>query len=736
MTISRNTLSTISAGALINITSSGVVSVNTDTSPTLGDTNATLSSDAIYKALTLNNNELTFINVNSVNITSIPSGITVINTLGYYTAGDYGAATYIRASGSGYGNIQSADGQWWTLSVNNVNLLQFGAKGDNTYDNGPALNAAFAFCQLNYPATLNIPNGVFKVNTPLNPITRPFSILGKGKRVSMLQMSSSLTGDFFVLQNVGFGNESVDLPQTGNTAWTSLSGVGAGMTVRDIAFQGDRSASAPQNGVVWQGNCDNIGFEDCEILYFNGHGFEVGRNYGSGAASVRGNARECMVDKIWIRHCGNASGGSDFYLHTDDSPGNPSADSANLNKFLNINCIFSYGPQFKISDNRTTNNGSPIYGNEYRIITHNRFSSITASVGRAISITGGVTESDFYFNVAYNPNNDYTMELLPNSVAGTNPYDNNFGLWMPNVVKGVYVGGVGNNNNIRFFSYYGSGEALAFASGYTPQMRVDCESDTLFQPITSSITLSGTSAVSLPIGTYGTTQNLSSFFPPYNTGGTGDTMRATLFGINGVITRSGVINPAGGGTDTYTFTPDASSTAFIPSGEYCSKCVVNTTLGNYVTGRYKYVPENRYGIAANGTWNSNRVLTIWPWQYWVENATGFTRQNYGKPSADNVSTSVLQPIRSGFVGTSATPSIAGLSKLVANYAVATTITNFTTTAAAQQDGQSIILVATNNNCTIANNSNIATATGAPLVLTTGQVARFTYDNTLAKWLQG
>ncbi|WP_446479826.1 hypothetical protein [Burkholderia cepacia] len=86
----------------------------------------------------------------------------------------------------------------------------------------------------------------------------------------------------------------------------------------------------------------------------------------------------------------------------------------------------------------------------------------------------------------------------------------------------------------------------------------------------------------------------------------------------------------------------------------------------------------------------------------------------------------------GFVGTSSTPSVTGISKLTANYALPTTLTNLV----GGIDGQSIKIVATNGNCTIANNANIQTATGTNVVMATGQVLTLTFDATLNKWCSG
>ncbi|MDR6503232.1 hypothetical protein J2785_006425 [Burkholderia ambifaria] len=115
----------------------------------------------------------------------------------------------------------------------------------------------------------------------------------------------------------------------------------------------------------------------------------------------------------------------------------------------------------------------------------------------------------------------------------------------------------------------------------------------------------------------------------------------------------------------------------------------------------------------------------------IDLATGLVRYSYGVPTADTAGNAVAV-WANGFVGTSATPSVTGISKLTANYASSTTLTNLI----GGIDGQSVKIVSTNGNCTIANNANIQTTTGANVVMTTGQVLTFTFDATLNKWCGG
>jgi hypothetical protein len=381
-----------------------------------------------------------------------------------------------------------------------------------------------------------------------------------------------------------------------------------------------------------------------------------------------------------------------------------------------------------VQDRRTSNAGHPLYGIQARnIMLHDRYAKIGLSAGRLFSVVGQVTGSIFDINFAFSDRDDYAAEILPNPNFNVYPFDNEFIFSFPSTVKGVTIGNVGSNT-INLRNYFGSAEAVFISSPSPRGLRIDCETDKVFQQITSAMTLTGTGAVAIPGWTFNATPNLSSFMPVRATDGTGDTTLATIFGITGTITRSGSVTA---GTDTYTFTPSASNTAFIPAREYFSKICVDAVQGNGVAGRYKYIPEDRYGRAVNSSWASGRLLQMWPWQFHIEGATGLVRYNYGAPSADNAGTAMAL-WASGFVGTSATPSVTRLSKLTANYAAPTTLTNLT----GGINGQSVKIVATNGNCTIANNANIQTTTGADVLMATGQVLTFTFDPTLNKWCGG
>lgn len=81
---------------------------------------------------------------------TIPAGTMFVQTAGYATVGDAGQALYCQTTGATTGGFQSADGQWWELAPGQRIIPQmFGASGNATVDDGPALRAAISYCQSN-----------------------------------------------------------------------------------------------------------------------------------------------------------------------------------------------------------------------------------------------------------------------------------------------------------------------------------------------------------------------------------------------------------------------------------------------------------------------------------------------------------------------------------------------------------------------------------------------------------
>lgn len=78
---------------------------------------------------------------------NIPPATIAVQTLGFAAVGDGGAGFYLPTgvSGAGAGKFQSADGQWWILSTNAPNVLQFGADPTGSAASDTAFEAIQAY---------------------------------------------------------------------------------------------------------------------------------------------------------------------------------------------------------------------------------------------------------------------------------------------------------------------------------------------------------------------------------------------------------------------------------------------------------------------------------------------------------------------------------------------------------------------------------------------------------------
>lgn len=114
---------------------------------------------------------------------SYAAGVMAVQTLGYYSSGDLGAALYRRKtvspgtapSYSSLGWFQSADGAYWEIAEPVLNPFMFGAKGDDTGSNGSgtndaaSFNAMFRYMEAKTRACpVQLCGGKFAINTTVN----------------------------------------------------------------------------------------------------------------------------------------------------------------------------------------------------------------------------------------------------------------------------------------------------------------------------------------------------------------------------------------------------------------------------------------------------------------------------------------------------------------------------------------------------------------------------------------
>lgn len=101
-----------------------------------GDTTAKAALDRVYRVNT----------VADFTATRVPAAVNVVSTLGYYAAGDRGAARYKRAASEPAHNLkaESLDGAWWEIAEDWPTVEQAGG-GTAIADNGPAIQDIIDF---------------------------------------------------------------------------------------------------------------------------------------------------------------------------------------------------------------------------------------------------------------------------------------------------------------------------------------------------------------------------------------------------------------------------------------------------------------------------------------------------------------------------------------------------------------------------------------------------------------
>ena len=126
-----------------------------------------------------------FDSVAAAQAATIASTTKSIFTSGYSTVGR-GAALYHRQAGApsgalvgNRGNFQSADGAWWQLDLQQgISPTMFGAVGDNSNDDGPAIRHAHSFCanaRAGHYIPLRFPVGQYYIRSDVNGANPPLA---------------------------------------------------------------------------------------------------------------------------------------------------------------------------------------------------------------------------------------------------------------------------------------------------------------------------------------------------------------------------------------------------------------------------------------------------------------------------------------------------------------------------------------------------------------------------------
>ncbi|MBR8161966.1 hypothetical protein KDW98_12415 [Burkholderia vietnamiensis] len=464
-------------------------------------------------------------------------------------------------------------------------VMDWGATGGNESKDTLGFIAAINWAIANYPATIRIPAGSYLLGQGLPKITRPIRIIGDGWRSSLVQFTPDATGKMLVVQDCGFGANSTDYPIAGMQALSSPTLAQAGFTMHGINWSGNRSVS--QEGLILAGDNDHIDVHDCVFAYFNGRGLGAGDT--SIATGQRGALRESNISRIKVRNCGSAAGTASMSVNLLDQISGE--DSSNLNHFSEIDIVFPYGRALEVVDSRTVNSGSNLYGMKFdKIMIHGRTDAAMSSQPQLL-VQGNIGGCEFDVKFAYNGSPSPSVMLTQNASINTMPADNHFDLWFGNVMQGVDVQ-YSRGSSFNFRNGLTSQQILTAETTTTGPVTIICDSNQPFLALPGTTTLNGTAPVVLN-GLNASTPGITTFMPYVNSGGVGDTTRATLpTGITGTITRVS--------TAQYTFTPDSASTATIQAGAFMTKFVVPASTMPVVRGRFVNTPYQPLGIASPG----------------------------------------------------------------------------------------------------------------------------------------
>jgi len=322
-------------------------------------------------------------------------------TMGYSTAKDGGHGFYYFVNG----DATTADdatviaddagaGRWFLLPGDNINVKQFGAKGDDSTDDSPAIVAAIDYiCNGNNPKTLHFPDGTYLFNTPKG------SQFGSGT-------DRSITMTFSASATI---KRSTDGPEGSSVQCFDFGGTASVVKIIGMNFYGSRDTLLQayiDNGlvssvkvigpdrrinVIRTNGCQNVIIENC--FFREVHGNVVAINSADYAAVKNTRVETCSGNCIKFTSCEAAIAEGNSIENVGLVPDTFTVDgvAATLNDGDNWHMQFGDG----ISFNETSNG----------IATGNKFKNISRIPCLAEALTDLNLIATFTDNIVIN-NND------------------------------------------------------------------------------------------------------------------------------------------------------------------------------------------------------------------------------------------------------------------------------------------------------------------------------------------
>jgi hypothetical protein len=458
----------------------------------------------------------------SVPSTTIPTGTTWFQTAGFNTPGDGGRAIYTPVAsnpGIGAGGVQSADGQWWRIQVQNgqVNIEQFGGvadwNGSTGTDNSQPLKDALASVNVTIVAGVMAPKinfgiGQYYFASTIAPLNYIFWMQGAG---AVAGGGGFNTGTRFHFPADTLGIQ-LDNENTTGTTTRAASGRGCQGTIIDsIGLEGSGTNTA-MHGVRLRVTAT---LRNVFVHGFPGNGFEISATAGSGG-NTEGNCNTWVMENCTAHAVGQHG------LHVK-------GNDANAGTNLGFNTLSSVGGCGILDESGLGSNshlGSQItgYGNTGVYNSGHIYQLIDQAPGLGGTTTPGTDNTIWYDRGTGSPSGQFPQWVLNNTYLPTSPVLSGTGgvFGTPNIFASLYIEG-GGLAHVPAPGLIISGECVS--TNYSSQLftRSATAGPTYMQMGTGG-------AFTFAAGTTGNTNNGASTFA--NMGSSVDGDRTANSGIN------------------------------------------------------------------------------------------------------------------------------------------------------------------------------------------------------------
>lgn len=183
-------------------------------------------------------------------------------------------------------------------AVREFNVKDYGAKGDNSTIDTPAVAAAFLaanrVASKGLPAVVIFPPGIYVSCGPGINLRHAISVRGAGSYQSMIRIPDTCSGDLFAWDDVWYGSSFNSNPP-------KLDRLQVGVNIEGIGCFGDRNSEEQQNFLMFYDRVDALYVRDVTCEYLRGRFIFVGQL----GATTQAFMRESNFDKIRCFHCGD-----------------------------------------------------------------------------------------------------------------------------------------------------------------------------------------------------------------------------------------------------------------------------------------------------------------------------------------------------------------------------------------------------------------------------------------------